>query len=79
MNEYIECCGYTVKKPIYDFFVANNLSVRAVCVACRLPCDTVEMLVFYLREIVENRLFVRNCGKRTTAEFAAVLANLQGV
>lgn len=74
MAKYAECCGYTVPQEIYDFFAENEFSVRAVCVLCRLHCDTVGELLFNLREIAEGRLFLRNCGKRTTAEIAEKIA-----
>ena len=74
MASYADCCGYTVPQEIYDFLAENEFSVRAACVLCRIHCETVEELKFYLREIAEGRLFLRNCGKRTTAEIAEQIA-----
>ena len=70
----VECCGYSVSKEIYDFLVENDFSVRAACIICRIPCNSVEELLIRLREVAEGRLFLRNCGKRTTAEIAAKIA-----
>lgn len=74
MAGYANCCGYTVPQEIYDFLAENEFSVRAACVLCRIHCETVDELKFYLREIAEGRLFLRNCGKRTTAEIAEKIA-----
>lgn len=74
MAMYANCCGYTVRKEIYDFLVEHDFSVRAACIICRLNCDTVDELKSCLREVVEGRLFLRNCGKRTTAEIAEKIA-----
>ena len=69
-----QCCGYSVPDAIYDFLVDNDFSVRAACIICRIPCNTVEELLVQLRAVAEGRLFLRNCGKRTTAEIAEKIA-----
>lgn len=74
MAKYAVCGRYTIPQEIYDFLVENEFSVRASFIICRLNCDTVEEVLVNLREVAEGRLFLRNCGTRTTAEIAEKIA-----
>ena len=69
MESYVNCCGYTVSRSLYDFLVENDFSVRVACVVCR-HFATVDETIFYLKEVAQGRLFLRNLGKRSTAEIA---------
>lgn len=74
MVKFVECCGYSVPAWLFDFLERHDLSVRAACCVCRLyglvQCENELELTAFLEDVVEGRRFVRNCGKRTTAEIA---------
>lgn len=66
MVEYVECCGYSVTRTLYDFLVENDFSVRVACAVCR--CATVTEAKEMLEAVACGKLVVRNLGKRSTAE-----------
>lgn len=69
MGSYVDCCGYTVTRSLYDFLAENELSVRIACAVCR-RCATVAEAKEMLKAIARGELVVRNLGKRSTAEIA---------
>lgn len=77
MENFVDCCGFSVPAWVVDFLEKGDFSVRAACCVCRLycrlRCATLGELVFYLHEVAAGRLPLRNCGKRTTAEITEKL------
>ena len=67
MVTYIDCCGYSVSRALYDFLADNEFSVRVACAVCR-RCSTVEEAVNLLRAVACGEIVMRNLGKRSTAE-----------
>lgn len=67
MDTYVECCGYTVTRALYDFLVENDFSVRVACAVCR-RCASVQEAREMLEAVAKGELVVRNLGKRSTAE-----------
>lgn len=74
----VYCCGYSVPSWLFDFLEANDFSVRAASIICRLytrlGCKSFDELKFYLGEYINGRLPFSNCGKRTIAEIVEKLA-----
>lgn len=67
MVGYVDCCGYSVTRTLYDFLVENEFSVRVACAVCR-RCATVTEAMEMLEAVASGELVVRNLGKRSTAE-----------